>query len=69
LTKSSTVNAALANPAATAGVVLRVLTGGRDSSDLQRYIRNNPLFSEDFIGGRDFLFRVPGNPQATRPAS
>lgn len=42
---------------------MRVLTGGRDSSDLQRYLRNNPLFSGKFDGGHDFQFVVPGNPQ------
>ncbi len=42
---------------------MRVLTGGRDSSDIQRYLRNNPLISGDFSGGHDFQFVVPGNPQ------
>jgi hypothetical protein len=46
----------------TQGEVVRILTGGRDSSDLQRYIRNNPLFPEDFTAGQNFQFRVPNNP-------
>jgi hypothetical protein len=47
----------------TQGEVVRVLTGGTDSSNLKRYLRRNPLFGNDFSGGPIFQFRVPGNPQ------
>lgn len=46
----------------TQGQVVRALTGGRDSSDLSRYLRANPLFSSDFSGG-PIRFQIPANPQ------
>ena len=47
----------------TQGEVVRLLTGGRDSSDLGRYLRSLPGDSERTFGGRTIQFRVPGNPQ------
>jgi len=45
------------------GQVVRALTGGRDSSNLTRYIEGNPLLPDDLLDGRTVQFRVPGNPQ------
>jgi len=40
--------------------VVRLLSGGRDSSNLQRYLTRNPLVPVDFLDGRIIEFRVPG---------
>ena len=47
----------------TQGEVVRVLTGGTESSNLRRYLRANPLFDADLVGGQNLQFTVPGNPQ------
>lgn len=47
----------------TGGEVVRVLTGGTDSSNLQRYLRSNPLLDTTLVGGQILQFKVPGNPQ------
>lgn len=45
----------------TQGQVVRALTGGSDTSELQRYLRRNPLFDEgSFVG--PISFRIPGVP-------
>jgi len=46
----------------TQGEVVKVLTGGTDSSNLGRYLRRVPDFEESMIAGRTIRFRVPGNP-------
>jgi hypothetical protein len=47
----------------TQGEVVRVISGGRESSDLNRYLRRNPLFTDDLLDGRTAQFQIPGNPQ------
>ncbi|HSH79343.1 MAG TPA: P63C domain-containing protein [Herpetosiphonaceae bacterium] len=47
----------------TQGEVVRVLTGGRDSSDLARYLRSLPSYTDHTLDGRTIQFKVPGNPQ------
>jgi hypothetical protein len=42
--------------------VVRILSGGRESGNLQRYLDSNPLFSKDFRAGSSFAFRIPGQP-------
>lgn len=42
--------------------VVRVLSGGRDSGNLNRYLENNPLYTEGFLDGRIVPFRMPKNP-------
>lgn len=46
--------------------VVRLLTGGRDSSNIQRYLRRHPLIDESFLDERIVRFKVPGRRQ---PAS
>jgi len=46
----------------TQGEVVKVLTGGADTSNLRRYLERLPTFSEDMIVGRAVQFRVPGIP-------
>jgi hypothetical protein len=41
--------------------VVRVISGGRESGNLQRYLRRNPLTAEDFDLGPTIQFRVPGS--------
>jgi len=41
--------------------VVKVLTNGRDSGDLNRYLRRNPLIDDDFTEGRRIQFRIPGS--------
>jgi hypothetical protein len=38
--------------------VVRILSAGRDSGNLQRYIRRNPLFDPQYLEERTFKFRV-----------
>lgn len=45
----------------TQGEVVRVLTGGTESSNLTRYLSRNPLIDNDFSVG-PIPFRIPGNP-------
>jgi len=40
--------------------VVRVLSGGRESGTLSRYIQRNPLFPENFGEGATIQFRIPG---------
>lgn len=47
----------------TQGQVVRALSGGRDSSNLARYLGGNPLIPDDLLVGRTVQFRVPNNPQ------
>jgi hypothetical protein len=42
--------------------VVRVISGGRDSSNLTRYLERNPLYSPDLLQGRVIQFTVPGAP-------
>jgi P63C domain len=44
------------------GQVVRALTGGRDSSNLLRYLEGNPLLRNDLLSGRTVQFQIPGNP-------
>ena len=46
----------------TQGEMVRALTGGTDSSNLARYLRRNPLITDDLSGG-PIRFQIPGNPQ------
>jgi hypothetical protein len=46
----------------TQGEVVRLLTRGTESSNLQRYLSRNPLFDNDFSVG-PIPFKIPGNPQ------
>lgn len=45
--------------------VVRVLSGGRDSGNLTRYLERNPLYSEDLLKGRTINFLVPSAGSAT----
>jgi hypothetical protein len=38
--------------------VVRVLSNGRDSGNLQRYLQRNPLFDEGYLDTRAFKFRI-----------
>jgi hypothetical protein len=42
--------------------VVRVLSGGRESGNLGRYLSRNPLFDKDFAAGPTIQFKVPGAP-------
>jgi hypothetical protein len=42
--------------------VVRVLSGGRESGNLARYLDRNPLYSKQFSAGPGFDFKVPGSP-------
>jgi len=42
--------------------IVRILSGGRESGNLQGYLDNNPLFSKDFRAGASFPFKIPGQP-------
>lgn len=44
--------------------VVRAISGGRDSSNLTRYLARNPLYDPDFLNGRIIEFSVPGRQQA-----
>jgi hypothetical protein len=46
----------------TQGEVVRLLTRGTESSNLQRYLSRNPLIDNDFSVG-PIPFKIPGNPQ------
>jgi hypothetical protein len=46
----------------TQGEMVHAITGGRDSSDLARYLGASPLKEGDFSGG-PIRFQIPGNPQ------
>jgi hypothetical protein len=42
--------------------VVRILSGGRESGNLQRYLERNPLISNNFYAGASFPFRIPAHP-------
>lgn len=42
--------------------IVRIISGGRESGNLQKYLDGNPLFSNDFRAGASFPFRIPGQP-------
>ena len=42
--------------------VVRVLTGGRESGNLSRYLDRNPLTAKGFSLGPEIPFKVPGSP-------
>jgi hypothetical protein len=46
----------------TQGEVVKVITGGADTSNLRRYLDRIPTFDESMIAGRAVQFRIPGNP-------
>lgn len=46
----------------TQGEVVKVLTGGADTSNLKRYLERIPTFDQSMIAGRAVQFRVPGIP-------
>jgi hypothetical protein len=50
----------------TQGEVVKVLTGGTESSNLGRYLRRVPIYEDSMLAGRTVQFRVPGNPQLAR---
>lgn len=46
----------------THSAVVRLITGGRDSGDLNRYFRSLPTLDRPIIEGRGIQFKIPGNP-------
>lgn len=42
--------------------VVRVLSGGRDSGNLTRYLERNPLYQSDMLKNRTVQFRIPSQP-------
>ncbi len=42
--------------------VVRVLSGGRTSGNLSRYLERNPLYQPDMLVGRTVQFLLPGSP-------
>lgn len=42
--------------------VVRVLSGGRESGALSRYLDRNPLYNNQFDAGPTVAFKVPGSP-------
>lgn len=42
--------------------VVRVLSGGRESGNLTRYLDRNPLYTNQFAAGPAIDFRIPGSP-------
>jgi P63C domain len=42
--------------------VVRVLSGGRESGNLLRYLEGNPLYKSDMLNDRTVQFRIPGQP-------
>jgi hypothetical protein len=47
----------------TQAAVVRLMTGGRDSGDLNRYFRALPTLDRSIVDGRTIQFKIPGNPQ------
>lgn len=43
--------------------VVRVISGGRESGNLTRYLERNPVYQKDLLSDRTIEFRVPGSPQ------
>jgi len=42
--------------------IVRIISGGRESGNLQTYLDGNPLFSKGFRAGSSFPFRIPRQP-------
>ena len=42
--------------------VVRLISGGRDSGNLNRYLERNPLYKADMLTGRTVQFKIPGVP-------
>lgn len=42
--------------------VVRLISGGRESGDLSRYLARNPLYINQFDAGPTVAFRIPGSP-------
>ena len=40
--------------------VVKALSGGRESGNLERYLSRNPLTANNLIQGPDILFKIPG---------
>lgn len=40
--------------------IVRVISGGRESGNLQRYLSRNPLIPENFLAGLNMDFTIPG---------
>jgi hypothetical protein len=49
--------------------IVRILTGGRESGHLGRYLENNPLIDKDLTLGQTFEFRVEGATAIGREAT
>jgi hypothetical protein len=43
--------------------VVRVISGGRESGNLTRYLERNPVYQKDLLSDRTIEFKVPGSPQ------
>ncbi len=42
--------------------VVRLISGGRESGNLNRYLGRNPLYKADMLTGRTVEFKIPGVP-------
>lgn len=42
--------------------VVRILSGGRESGNLQGYLASNPLIDKDLVAASSIKFKIPGNP-------
>lgn len=42
--------------------VVRLISGGRESGNLARYLERNPLYTPDMLKNRMVQFRIPGQP-------
>jgi hypothetical protein len=42
--------------------IVRIISGGRESGNLQQYLSANPLIPKSFHAGSSFPFRIPGQP-------
>jgi hypothetical protein len=42
--------------------MVRIISGGRESGNLQQYLQANPLIEKGFHAGSSFPFRIPGQP-------
>jgi hypothetical protein len=48
--------------------VVRIVSGGRESGNLARYLQRNPLYNGD-LEARTIQFRIPGAPNTPAPAA
>jgi len=46
--------------------IVRVISGGRDSGNLQRYLSRNPLIDAGFLSGLNMEFTIPGLSSAAK---